>query len=85
MVPIDISWIDYGGTPQLTRKALLPGRTFSQVSYYTHPWTFAKPSDGEKLKASANGIEDLIFEGEAFGALPESTLLVLIKESGNLI
>ena len=55
------------------------------MTYYTHPWRFVRTTDGEKFKASANGVKSLVFEGEEFGAMPDSILLVSINKNGNTI
>ncbi len=80
--PVNIYWVDYQGTEQLMKGALITGHFYSQTTYFSHPWTFQRTSDGLKLEASAAGVNGLIFEGKAFGASSDSTLLVAIKEEG---
>ena len=82
--PIDIFWIDYRGSMQPMKRALLPGSETSHMTYFTHPWVFQRSVDKKKLNASANGVENVIFEGKTFGATPDDSILVSIGGGGNL-
>ena len=82
-VPINIYWIDYKGKEVEKKTKLPPQEVYSTHTYFTHHWIFRK-SDSEdkgKLLADANAIQNLIFEGEKFLAVPNEKIEVYISES----
>ena len=86
-VPITIYWIDYKGKEVEKKTKLPPQEVYSTHTYFTHHWIFRK-SDSEdkgKLLADANAIQNLIFEGEKFLAVPNEKIEVYISESKLLV
>ena len=82
-VPINVYWIDYKGKEVLKKEKLMSQDVYSTHTYFTHHWVFRK-ADGEdksKLLADGNAIQNLIFEGEKFLAIPNEKMDVLIMES----
>ena len=65
------------------KTKLPPQEVYSTHTFFTHHWIFRK-SDSEdkgKLLADANAIQNLIFEGEKFLAVPNEKIEVYISES----
>ena len=82
-VPINVYWIDYKGKEVEKKTRLQPQEVYSTHTFFTHHWIFRK-SDGEdkaKLLADANAIQNLIFEGEKFLAVPNEKIEVYVCES----
>ena len=78
---VNIYWINHTGDAVLKKENLAFGKYFTTNTYFSHPWVFRKSGDSVELMADGNGIQNVIFEGEKFLAIPNEKMLVLISES----
>ena len=78
---VNIYWINHKGDAVLKKPNLAFGKFFTTNTYFSHPWVFRKSGDRAELTADGNGVQDVIFEGEKFLAIPNEKMLVLISES----
>ena len=78
---VNIYWISHEGKELLKKENLAFKQYYTTNTYYSHPWVFRRSGDGGELMAYGNGIQDFIFEGEKFLAIPNEKMLVLISES----
>lgn len=56
-VPVDVYWIDYSGDRVLYYPDLLPGQSYDQGTYLTHPWLIVENGTGG---TTVQGTGDLI-------------------------
>jgi hypothetical protein len=56
-VPVDVYWIDFSGDRVLYRSDLLPGQSYDQPTYLTHPWLIVENGTGG---TTVQGTGDLI-------------------------
>jgi hypothetical protein len=82
-VPINVYWIDYKGKEILKKEKLFWQDVYSTHTYFTHHWVFRKTEgeDTSRLLADGNSIQNTIFEGEKFIAIPNENMDVVILES----
>ena len=82
-VPVNVYWIDYKGKEVLKKEKLSSQDKYSTNTYFTHHWIFRKAEgeDTSKLLADGNAIQNTIFEGEKFLAIPNEKMDVMIMES----
>jgi hypothetical protein len=66
-IPVDVYWIDYSGDRVLYYSDLLPGTSYDQETYLTHPWLIVEDGTGG---TTAQGTGDLITAFEAVTANP---------------
>ena len=78
---VNIYWINHTGDAVLKRENLAFGKYFTTNTYFSHPWVFRKSGDRAELTAHGNGVQNVIFEGENFLAIPNEKILVLISAS----
>ena len=82
--PIDIFWIDLQEKEQKILSNLSPGLEGSATTYFKHKWIFKLSGTDTRLYASANGMEEMFFEGCHFEAQKNSQLRVDVFSKGTV-
>ena len=84
--PIDLYWVDVEGRKGKYVKFLGPGEKRQEQTYITHPWVFKQSNNGTRLYAFSHEMGSSVFEGENFGVIRNSQLLihVIISTQGRL-